>query len=271
MTGTALSPPLPLSYKSIKYSFKIKYKEQKRPDVGGHLFSTGESIYTSLSDLPGRSRGPFPAPQGLALSQGRERKAEARPQALEAKNGWHAHRVQKGTGKGREYTTNYRDLQCPGLGPTRALKQQRLSCGVNGGLRSRRGAKEKSANPFTRSRSGGRGRRQKAGGAASMLSPRSPPRRRAQSAGPKPSSAPPPGRRPPAVRRAFPARRAPGPRLPCRPVSPVQASERPRTPVRPRAASPTRAPCLMACNAAELGPRPGKGSARPSCPSLHSP
>lgn len=54
-------------------------------------------------------------------------------------------------------------------------------------------------------------------------------------------------------------------------LSPVQASERPRTPVKTRAAGPTRAPCLLACNAAELGPRPGKGSARPSCPSPNSP
>lgn len=89
--------------------------------------------------------------------------------------------------------------------------------------------------------------------------------------GAKPSSAPPPGRRPPAVRRAFSARRAPGPRLPCRPLSLVQASERPRTPVRPRAAGPTRAPSLLACNAAELGSRPGEGSARPYCPSRHPP
>lgn len=59
------------------------------------------------------------------------------------------------------------------------------------------------------------------------------------------------------------------PRLPRRPASAVQISERLRTPVRPRAAGPIRAPCLPACDAPELGPRPAKGLEQLSCPFCH--
>lgn len=78
---------------------------------------------TSLSDLPGRSRGPFPAPRGLALPR-RGEKGRPRPGPRpRAANGWHVHGVQKGerAGRGREQNANCRDLQCPGLG-LRALE-----------------------------------------------------------------------------------------------------------------------------------------------------
>lgn len=61
------------------------------------------------------------------------------------------------------------------------------------------------------------------------------------------------------------------PRLPRRQASAVQISERPRTPARPRAAGPIRAPCLPACDAPELGPRPGKGPEQLSCPFCQPP
>lgn len=70
--------------------------------------------------------GPLPSLIGPGAAAGK-RKAEARPQALGATNGWRVHRAQRGTGRGRAFAANYQDLQCPGLGPTGALKQQRLN------------------------------------------------------------------------------------------------------------------------------------------------
>lgn len=119
-----LSPPLPLSYKSIKYSFKIKYKEQKGPDLGATCSpQENESTHPSRTCLG--DRGAHSRPLRAWRCRAWRRKAEARPQALGAENGWRVHRVQKGTGRERELNTDCRDLQCPGLELTGALKQER--------------------------------------------------------------------------------------------------------------------------------------------------
>ena len=81
-------------------------------------------MYTSLSDLPGRSRGPFPAPCGLALprrgEKGRPRPGP-RPRGLRMGGTFTAYKRGGGGGGGREQNANCRDLQCPGLG-LRALE-----------------------------------------------------------------------------------------------------------------------------------------------------
>lgn len=75
-------PALPLSYKSIKYNFKIKYKEQKGPDLGATCSpQENESTHSSRTCLGDRGapsqphrawrcrgeekgRGPAPGPGG---------------------------------------------------------------------------------------------------------------------------------------------------------------------------------------------------------------
>lgn len=78
-------PTLPLSYKSIKYNFKIKYKEQKGPDLGATCSpQENESTHSSRTCLGDRGapsqphrawrcrgeekgRGPAPGPCGLRM------------------------------------------------------------------------------------------------------------------------------------------------------------------------------------------------------------
>ena len=79
-------------------------------------------MYTSLSDLPGRSRDPFPAPRGLALPRRGEKvrpRPGPRPRGL--RMGGTSTAYNGGEGRGREQNANCRDLQCPGLG-LRALE-----------------------------------------------------------------------------------------------------------------------------------------------------
>jgi hypothetical protein len=90
---SALSPPLPLSYNSIKYSFKIKYKEQKKGLISGPPILHGRMIpFGPAWEL----EEALTRPTGLALPQGREKEAEARPQTLDAETQGRVHGGQKG-------------------------------------------------------------------------------------------------------------------------------------------------------------------------------
>lgn len=100
-------PAPPLSYKSIKYSFKIKYKEQKGPALGATCSpQENESTHPSRTCL-----GDGGAPSRPAA--GRERKAEARPQALGPEHGRRPPRTE-GDREGTGLSRPGRGLQCPG-------------------------------------------------------------------------------------------------------------------------------------------------------------
>lgn len=116
-------PALPLSYKSIKYNFKIKYKEQKGPDLGATCSpQENESTHSSRTCLGDRGA---PSQPHRAWRCRREEKGRARPGprpwGLRMGGASTAHKGVQG------FAANYQDLQCPGLGPTRALKRQRLN------------------------------------------------------------------------------------------------------------------------------------------------
>lgn len=87
-------PAPPLSYKSIKYSFKIKYKEQKGPALGATCSpQENESTHPSRTCL-----GDGGAPSRPAAGRERPRPGP-RPWALSTGG---AHRVQRGTGRERD-------------------------------------------------------------------------------------------------------------------------------------------------------------------------
>lgn len=70
-------PALPLSYKSIKYNFKIKYKEQKGPDLGATCSpQENESTHSSRTCLGDRGA---PSQPHRAWRCRREEKGRARP------------------------------------------------------------------------------------------------------------------------------------------------------------------------------------------------
>lgn len=79
-------------------------------------------MYTSLSDLPGRSRDPF-RPLAAWLCRGEEKKEGRGPAPGPEGCEWVARprRTKGGARRGREQNANCRDLQCPGLG-LRALE-----------------------------------------------------------------------------------------------------------------------------------------------------
>lgn len=65
-------PALPLSYKSIKYNFKIKYKEQKGPDLGATCSpQENESTHSSRTCLG--DRGPLPSLTGPGAAAGKRK------------------------------------------------------------------------------------------------------------------------------------------------------------------------------------------------------
>lgn len=228
-------PAPPLSYKSIKYSFKIKYKEQKGPALGATCSpQENESTHPSRTCLG--DGGPFPAPpRGEKGGQARPRAPgprarAARPPRTEADR--------EGLGP-----------PVPGFGPAEALRAA-AAPELRGErrLQSRR-SKGKSANPVRELGPAGAERR--------WGRPRAlPPEPAGGGRSPGPGQLHPTHEQPPArVRRTFPAGRprAPPPELAC--VC-VQASERPR-PARP-GRRPDPGFCPPACHAAERGPRPGE-------------
>lgn len=99
--------------------------------------------------------GPLPHPTGPSAAAGRV--AEAGPQALGTNNGGESTEDKGAKGGGGNIG------QLPGPPVPRARKDlaldesARFGLGVNGGPQGRRGAKEKSANPFTQSRFGREG------------------------------------------------------------------------------------------------------------------
>lgn len=122
-------PAPPLSYKSIKYSFKIKYKEQKGPDLGATCSpQENESTHPSRTCLgdggaPSRPRrgeekgGPRPGPRPWGLRTGG------------------ASTASRGTGRGRERTADAGTSSAPGSGPPRRLSEAAApGAGVHGGL-----------------------------------------------------------------------------------------------------------------------------------------
>lgn len=246
-------PAPPLSYKSIKYSFKIKYKEQKGPALGATCSpQENESTHPSRTCL---GDGGAPSRPGPAAGKRKEGRGPAPGPGPE--HGRRAHRVQRGTGRERDAPARagtsrarVRPTEAPREAAAPELRGER-------GPRSRRGAKEKVLIPFDlgpagAGGAGGRWGRQRAVPAGGGRSPGARPAH--------PAHEQPPAR----VRRTFPAPRAPGPASGAAGVC-VQASERPRG-VRPRRRL-TRAPAGRRATLLSRAPGQGRsGAASPPSP-----
>jgi hypothetical protein len=139
---SALSPPLPLSYNSIKYSFKIKYKEQKKGLISGPPILHGRMIpFGPAWEL----EEALTRPTGLALPQGREKEAEVRPQSLDAETQGRVHGGQKGLRVGAGHRKLPRP-PVPRAQTDQALDQKHSTSGKQRPWGQKR-SKGKSANP----------------------------------------------------------------------------------------------------------------------------